>query len=360
MKKPALVMILALFLFGLLLAVGCKQTQEEDPLQGLSLEQKVGQMFLIGFDGTALTPEIEELFNAVHPGGVILFARNIESEEQTKQLIQDLQNLAQNDAGMPLFVATDQEGGEVTRIPWLDDEVPESQVENTDQAYQIGLDRGRGLKDSGINLNLAPVLDMGEEGDFLTQYDRTFQGSPEEVGQLGKSMISGQADGGIFSTAKHFPGYGGIDFDPENDRVPVVGSVPETSQFQTASQANSEFMMTANVIYTEIDEDLPFTLSPKGIDFLKDQIKGDYLIISDDLATKTLKEKYTLQTTVTSAAKAGVDILLISAHQPRDSRDAFNALIQAVKSGEIAEEEIDNRVLKIQRLKEGISPGDSN
>ena len=355
MNKSVLVAILAILLFSLLLAGGCKQTEEESPLQGWSLEEKIGQMFLIGFDGTALTPEVEELFNTIHPGGVILFARNIEDEEQTRQLIQDLQNLSQNDTGIPLFVATDQEGGEVVRITWLDDEVPESKVESTDQAYQIGLNRALGLKDSGVNLNLAPVLDIGEEGDFLTKYGRTFQGSPEEVGQLGKSTTSGQADGGIFSTAKHFPGYGGIDFDPENDRVPVVSDIPEISQFQTASEANPEFIMTANVIYTQIDEDVPFTLSPKGIEFLKDQVKGEYLIISDDLATKTLKEKYSLQTTVTSAAKAGVDILLISAHQAGDSLDAFNALSQAVKNGEITEKEINNRVLKILRFKQDIS-----
>jgi beta-N-acetylhexosaminidase len=355
MKRLILVVILALLLSGLLLVGGCKQTEEESPLQGWSLEEKIGQMFLIGFDGTALTPEVEELFNTIHPGGVILFARNIEDEEQTRKLIQDLQNLSQNDTGMPLFVATDQEGGEVVRITWLDDEDPESKVENADQAYQIGLNRARGLKGSGINLNLAPVLDLGEEGDFLTKYDRTFQGSPEEIGQLGKSMISGQADGGIFSTAKHFPGYGGIDFDPENDQVPVVSDVPEISQFQTASEANPEFIMTANMIYLQIDEDMPFTLSPKGIGFLKDQVKGDYLIISDDLATKTLKEKYSLQTTVTSAAKAGVDVLLISAHQAGDSLDAFNALSQAVKNGEISEEEINDRVLKVLRLKQEIS-----
>lgn len=355
MKRIILVVILAILLLGLQFAGGCKQAEEEGPLQGLSMEEKIGQMFLIGFDGTALTPETEALFNTIHPGGVILFARNIEDEEQLRQLVQDLQDLSHNDTGIPLFVATDQEGGEVVRVKWLDDKIPESKVDNTDQAYHIGLNRGQGLEDLGINLNLAPVLDIGQEGDFLTRYGRTFEGSPEEIGQLGKSIISGQKDGGIFSTAKHFPGYGGIDFDPENDQVPVVSNVPEISQFQIASEADPEFMMTANVIYTEIDEDLPFTLSPTGIEFLKGQIKGDYLIISDDLATKVLKEKYSLQTTVTSATTAGVDVLLISANQPEDSLDAFNILSEAVKSGEITEEEINDRVQKILRLKQDIS-----
>jgi len=355
MKRLILVVILATLLLCLPPSSGCRQVEEEDPLQGLTLEEKIGQMFLIGFEGTSLTPELEELLNTVHPGGVILFARNIVSEEQTRQLVDDLQGLSRNDSGIPLLVAVDQEGGEVARLTWLNDKVPESEVKNPDQAYNIGRERAEGLKDAGINLNLAPVLDLGVDGDFIARYGRTFPGSPEQVGELGKSMISGQAAGGVFSAAKHFPGYGGIDFDPENDRVPVVSATPETSQFQTASEADPGLIMTANVIYTQIDEDMPFTLSPKCIQYLRDQVKGDYLIISDDLATKTLKEKYTLKTVVTSAATAGVDVLLISANQPGDSQEAFNALKEAVEKGEISEEEIDRHVRRILELKNSLS-----
>jgi beta-N-acetylhexosaminidase len=337
-------------------AMGCARTSPDgnggngnggdDPLSGLSLEQKVGQLFLIGFQGTAVTPELEQLFAAVHPGGVILFGRNIESEAQLARLISGLQALARADSGKPLFIAIDQEGGEIVRIDWLGDDTPQSQVTSAAQAYDLGLARAQGLAGLGINLNLAPVMDMGVPGDFLARYGRTFPGSAQEVGELGRS----------FSTAKHFPGYGGINYDPENERLAVVPDLPEISQFQVAAEAEPEFVMTANVVYSELDPELPFTLSPTGISYLKNNVIGDYLIVSDDLATKVLKEAYGLKGTVTRAAQAGVDVLLISGHEAGDVQAAFAAATAAVRGGAIAEEVIDERVTRILHVKEKLSP----
>lgn len=326
-------------------------------LQDLTLEQKVGQLFLVGFEGTEVTPEIRELFEAVHPGGVILFGRNITDEAQLARLIADLQELAAADSGQPLFVAIDQEGGQIVRISWIGDDVSQAQVASPQQAYDLGLARARSLAELGFNLNLAPVLDMGVPGDFLTRYGRTFPGSPREVGELGASVICGQRDGGILSTAKHFPGYGGITYDPENDKLAVEPDLPEFSQFQAAAAAEPEFVMTANVIYTALDPELPFTLSPAGISFLKKEVQGEYLVISDDLASKVLKEAYGLEGAVTRAAVAGVDVLLISGHEAGDVHAAFNAVLDAVRDGDIAEEVVDERIIRILRLKESISSG---
>jgi hypothetical protein len=233
MKRLLAAIVLAALIFALLFSSGgCARISSDgngggdDPLQGLTPEQKVGQLFLFGFEGTAVTPEITQWFQETHPGGVILFARNITDATQLQQLTSDLQALANADTGLPLFIAIDQEGGEIVRIDWLEDGVSQSQMTSPEQVYQAGLTRAQGLKGLGINLNLAPVLDMGSQGDFLTQYGRTFPGTPQEVGELGKSEISGQSDGGILSTAKHFPGYGGIDYDPENDRLASVTAVP--------------------------------------------------------------------------------------------------------------------------------------
>jgi beta-N-acetylhexosaminidase len=325
------------------------------PQDNLTIEQKVGQLFLIGFEGTAVTPEIEQLFDSVHPGGVILFGRNIEAEEQLEQLITGLEELSTADTGLPLFVAIDQEGGEIVRISWLDDSISQSSITDPAQAYEQGFARAQGLKGLGINLNLAPVLDMGVQGDFLTRYGRTFPGSVQEVGELGRSAISGQHDGGVFSTAKHFPGYGGIAYDPENEKLAVVPGLPEFSQFQAAAAASPEFVMTANVIYSDLDLDLPFTLSPAGIDLLREKVSGDYLVVSDDLATKVLKEAYGLGITVVRAAEAGVDVLLISGHEAGDVQAAYTAVLEAVRGGDIGEDEIEGRVTRILRLKERIS-----
>ena len=320
-------------------------------LQQMTLEQKVGQLFCIGFDGTAMGPEIEGLIRTVRPGGVILFGRNVADAGQVRALDAQLQALSREVSGQPLFIATDQEGGKIRRINWTDDNVSQANVTSPQQAYDIGLQRGRALKDLGINLNLAPVLDAGVEGDFLTKNERCFTGGADRIGTLAGSMISGQKAGGIFSTAKHFPGYGGITFDPENDHIAVVNQLPQYSQFKQVAKAQPEFVMAvASAIYTPLDANLAFTLSPAGINLLRKTISGDYLLITDDLGTKTLKETYTLKVAVTQAFKAGVDVLLVC-HSP-DPLEAFHHMVDAVRSGEISETEVNQRVGKILQMKQ--------
>lgn len=359
----AAVLALALVLALLAASGGCARVSQDSqnnggvedgggPLDTLTLEQKVGQLFLVGFEGTEVTPEIEQLFREVHPGGVVLFSRNIVDKSQLKRLISDLHELSRAASGLPLLVAVDQEGGKVSRLGWLEDGIPQAQVTDPEQAYRLALARARGLAEVGINLNLAPVLDLGVRGDFLTRYQRTFSGSREEVGELGKSAISGQREGGVFSCAKHFPGYGGIDYDPENERLAVVPSLPPYAQFQAAAAAQPELVMTANVVYREVDPDLPFTLSPAGIAFLREKVAGDYLVVSDDLASKVLKETYGLGKTVVRACKAGVQVLLISGYEKGDVETAYTALLEAARSGEITEGELDARLAGILRLKQ--------
>ena len=329
-------------------------TEEEKILKKLSIEEKIGQLFMIGFEGTALTSEIKDLFKVVRPGGVILFSRNIQDANQLKKLIRDLQNLSLEENGLPLLVAVDQEGGVVRRIQWLEDKISQAEIKNTDQALQIGLERGAGLRELGINLNLAPVLDVTQQSDFL--HNRSFQKNPEETGELGKGLISGQKEAGILTAVKHFPGYGGISFNPETIKLPFLLKIPEIFQFQKAAEAEPELIMTANVVYSEIDEKLPFTLSPKGIQFLKEKIKGDYLIISDDLSSKVLKDNFSLENSVILAKKAGVDILLVAGgNQEQDQLKVFNALLQTVEKREINEKQINDSVLKIIKLKQKIS-----
>lgn len=365
-RMPAAVEIKAVtFALALLLlagAGGCARNSPdsrnggggEGSLKALTLEQKVGQFFLVGFEGTAVTPEVEQLFREVHPGGIVIFSRNIVDESQLKGLISDLQRLSRADGGLPLLVAVDQEGGKVTRLGWLEDNVSQAEVTDPGQAYQLAFARAQGLTEVGINLNLAPVLDAGVQGDFLTRYQRTFSGEPGEMGEMGKSAIHGQRDGGLLSAVKHFPGYGGIACDPKNERLAVVPSQPEISQFQAAAAADPEFVMTANVVYSELDPDLPFTLSPSCIAFLRKKVVGEYLVMSDDLASKVLKEAYGLGETVVRAFKAGVQVLLISGNEKGDVETAYKALLEAVRSGDTAAEELDERLAGILRLKQDL------
>lgn len=347
-------------------------TSEAKILESLTLEQKIGQLLLIGFEGKNLTPQLENLIKTIHPGGVVLLSRNISDENQLKKLIEDIQKISLDDIGLPIFVAVDQEGEPISRIQFLSEKTSQSEIKNIGQAYEIGLRRGNELKSLGVNLNLAPVLDIVQPNDFL--YNRSFQKNPEKTGELAKALISGQKAAGIITTVKHFPGYGGITFNPERVKLPVLSKIPEISQFKKALEAQPELVMTANVIYTEIDKKFPFTLSPQGIQFLKTElnavrdyrnweetqkeqisngVKNDFLIISDDLSSPVLKKEFSLKETIILAAKAGVDILIVAGFdEPKDPLYAFNFLLEAVKNNEISEARINQSVLAIIKLKQ--------
>lgn len=326
-------------------------SREEKILKNLTLEQKVGQLFLVGFEGKTITPQLENFLNVIHPGGVLLLSRNIENETQLKELIENLQKVSLENNNLPLFVAVDQEGEPVLRIDFLEEKTAQSKIKDTENSYQVGFNRGKELKAVGVNLNLAPVLDITQSGDFL--YNRSFQKDTQEIGELAKALISGQKEAGILTAIKHFPGYGGISFNPEREKLPVLSEIPETSQFKIALAAQPEIVMTSNVVYTKVDNDLPFTLSPKGTIFLKTELKNNFLIMSDDLASPVLKKEFSLKKTIISAFEAGVDILGVAGFdEPKDPLFAFNYLLEAAKKGEISEKMIDQRVLKIIQFKQ--------
>ncbi len=338
-----------------LATAGCGKSGSGNHPQTMTLEQKVGQVLLVGFEGTSVTPALESLLNRVRPGGVILFGRNVTGADQLKSLVQALQEIALAGNGQPLFVAVDQEGGQVRRLAWLDDATAQADITSSEQAYELGRRRADALKQLGINLDLAPVLDMAGPGDFLYAHGRILPGSPQNVGVLGLNLIQGQKDGGIFSAAKHFPGYGGITYDPETTVIPAMPGLPEVSQFQAAVQAQPEFVMTANVIYQSIDPDRPFSLSPAGIGFLRAILPGDYLVITDDLASKVLIERFTLPEAAVLAGEAGADILLISSNQSAEVVAAYDRLLEAVRSGEISQGAIDDTVSRIVHLKQRLT-----
>jgi beta-N-acetylhexosaminidase len=309
------------------------ETKESDKAVGifnsLTYEQKVGQIFMIGFDGTEVTQELESLMREVHPGAVLLLGKNIENEEQLKKLTSDLQKISMEDTGLPLLIAVDQEGGIVSRIDWVE-KTPQSEIETKEKAYAVGKKRAEELKALGINLNLAPLLDVLAKEDFI--YERGFVGNYYE---LGKSLVEGQSEGGIVSCIKHFPGYGGISFHPENN-LAYVDNIPSYSQFE---KIPAEMIMVSNVVYKELDEKYPFSFLREGIN----KIKGDYVVISDDLSQYSLLDNFSLKEIVTKPVLAGVDMLIFSGW-----RSSVREAVEEFKKTDSLSEE---SVLKIIRLK---------
>lgn len=309
---------------------------------------EIGQMLIIGFEGKTITPELEDIFKKYRPGGVLLLAKNIENEIQLKNLTESLQALSLKETGFPLFIAVDQEGGEISRIGFLQEKTAQSEIENPEAAYQIGLERGLELKELGINLNLAPVLDITEEKDFL--FERSFKRSAEETGELAESLILGQKTAGILSSLKHFPGYGGILFNPE-EKLATKENIPEISQFKKAIDANPELVMVSNVIYREIDPSLPFAFSFSSIQFLKNNLNSEILIVSDDLAQNYLLENFSLKDLFARPISAGVDLLIFSGWEA-DIEDSLNIFFNSFRRGELSRGKIEEAVLRIINLKQ--------
>ncbi len=312
------------------------------------LGEKIGQLFIIGFDGKTVTPQLEEIFKKYRPGGVLLLSKNIETAEQLKKLTTDLQSLSLKETGLPLFIAVDQEGGIVSRVKFTTEKTPQSKIDTPAKAYQVGLTREKELKELGINLNLAPVLDVTGEGDFL--FGRSFQKDLEETGLLAKYLIKGQGTAGILTAIKHFPGYGGISFNPEGD-LAEVETAPEIFQFKKAMETSPEFVMTCNVVYKNLDPNLPFTFSPAAIQFLKNNLGQDVLVISDDLAQNYLLEKFSLKDIILKPIQAGVDVLIFSGWEI-DVSKGLDVFFSAFEAGEIPQAKIDERVSKIIQLKQ--------
>ena len=315
----------------------------------ISLENKIGQLFIVGFEGKTLTPQLEEFFKKYKPGGLLLLSKNIESKEQLKNLISGLQNLSSKETGLPLFIAVDQEGEPLLRVGFLEEKTGQSEIKDSQEAYQIGKKRGEELKELGVNLNLAPLLDDMKSGDFY--FNRTFQKSPELIGELAKSLILGQKEAGILTAIKHFPGYVGIPFNPENKLAEI--SLPEISQFKKAMEAKPDLVMASNVIYKEIDPSLPFTFSSKGVQFLKSNLGEEVLIISDDLSQNSLLRNFSLKEIITKPLEAGVDILIFSGYR-LPVEQGLDTFFAAVKNKEVSEERINEAISRIIQLKQNL------
>ncbi len=322
----------------------------EKVINELTLEKKLGQLFLVGFEGKTLTPELAQFLKKYRPGGLLLLSKNIENKDQLKKLISDVQKISLKETGLPLFIAVDQEGGQISRVNFLEELTPQSEIDSQEMAFQVGQKRGQELKDMGINLNLAPLLDQAGPTDFL--FNRSFQKDSLEIGGLSKLLISGQKTAGILTAIKHFPGYADISQNPEETLIEKE-NIPEISQFQIALEANPELVMTANVIYKDIDADLPFTFSVKAIQFLKEKLNENILIISDDLSQNSLLGKFSLRDIISKPIEAGVDIMIFSGYKA-PVEQGLDEFLNAFGIGEISKEKVETAIVKIIKLKQGL------
>lgn len=322
----------------------------------MSDADKVGQLLMIGIHGTTLNDDAKFMLNEYRVGGIILFDRNMESKDQVKTLIADI-NKAGKSAGLtPLFLGIDQEGGAVAR---MEDQLikvpPAEELGNApiEQAASLAKQSGAELKDLGFNINFAPVADLG-----LT-YGRSYSTNPDEVVRYAGAVGKAYDEAGLWYSYKHFPGIGKTDVDLHAD-ISIVPVSKETLLSEDTkvfvdlikqSKPNTYAIMVSHAMYPQIDPDHPASLSKAIItDWLRKDMGYNGVVVTDDMDMGALAKHYTFGDMAVQSILAGSDILLVC-HEYEHMQEAYNGLMKAVKDGRISKERLDESVKRILLMK---------
>lgn len=328
----------------------------------LTLQEKIGQMIMTGFDGAEFGGGIRKAVEEKKIGNLILFPSNIESTGQVRELCLKIQECVRENTGLPAFIAVDQEGGMVSRVPPGCTGVPGNMAvaatADPQNAYRIGRITSSELHALGFNIDFAPVLDINTNPDNPVIGVRSYGDKKKTVRQFGLAMTEGLKSGGVMPVAKHFPGHGDTAVDSHLD-LPTVGkSLAQISQnelvpFQSAIDAGIEGVMTAHILFPQIEKGgLPATMSKTILTgLLRERMNFRGLIFTDCLEMDAIKKYYGTVEGAVAAVKAGADIVLIS-HTVSAAAEAAEKIEAAVESGEIPVARIDESAERILRYKE--------
>lgn len=322
----------------------------------MSDADKVGQLLMIGIHGKTLNDDAKFMLNEYRVGGIILFDRNMESKDQVKSLITDINKTGKSAGLTPLFIGIDQEGGAVARMEDQLIKVPPAEElgkEPIEQAVSLAKQSGTELKDLGFNINFAPVADLG-----LT-YGRSFSTNPDDVVRYASAVGKAYDEADLWYSYKHFPGIGKTDVDLHADTsvVPVSKETllnEDTKVFVDLikqSKPNTYAIMVSHAMYPQIDADHPSSLSKAIItDWLRKDMGYNGVVVTDDMDMGALAKHYTFGDMAVQSILAGSDILLVC-HEYEHMQEAYNGLMKAVKDGRISKERLDESVKRILLMK---------
>ena len=355
---------------------------ETPTAEDVSLDVKIGQMLMIGFRGLMAAegdPILDDV-RARHLGGVVLFdydvpsntpLRNIESPAQVKALVECLQAAAAS----PLLVAVDQEGGRVRRLKEALGFAPLASPQSLGAAKDLDRTRREAgataqmLAELGINLNLAPVVDLNTNPDnpVIGRLERSFSADPAVVTDHALAFIRAHHEHQVLCSLKHFPGHGSSAADSHLGLVDVTEtwSSAELEPYVRIIEAGeADTVMTAHVFNATLDPTYPATLSrPTITGILRDRLHYDGVVLCDDLQMGAIREQYGYETAVETAIAAGVDILVIANNTEYEEGIAARTVAiikQWIQDGTVSEARIDESHERIQRLKSRLAPQPRN
>jgi beta-N-acetylhexosaminidase len=322
----------------------------------------VGQLAIVGFDGHDVPAEVRSIAREFDLGGVIFFARNVESPEQVADLSRQSQALATE---IPLWVSVDQEGGRVARLKRPFTEWPpmatlgRAAAPDSDRlAERFAKALAAELHAVGISLDYTPVLDVLTNPKNPVIGDRALAERAEDVARLGTVIVRTLQGAGIAACGKHFPGHGDTSVDSHFE-LPLLDLPPDRLEhvelvpFKAAIAAGVASIMTAHILIPSLDEDLPGTLSPKIVDgLLKQRLGYEGLVLSDDLEMKAISGHYGHSEATVRAIAAGCDAVLMCAPKPGEQMEALEAIVHAVEEGRIPLKRLEDALKRHRRVKE--------
>lgn len=332
-----------------------------DIISTMSLEQKVGQMFLVGFQGTEISEGAAQMIREVRPGGIILFGRNIKTARQTSRLINHSQTTATELYKVPLFVAVDQEGGVVSRIklnPPFPSALAIGSGGNQEITERMGYYTSILLKSLGFNMNLAPVVDMISEKTSTFIGNRAFAVNPKDAVELSHAFSLGQKLGGVMPTLKHFPGHG-VGYVDSHVALPTrMETLDEILKSDLLPYVNlsqdfyPEAVMVAHIAFPKIDPSrLPAAFSKIFLqDILRKKLKFDGIVITDDIEMAGANVTHSLGDRALRSIEAGADMIMVAWNRAAQKASVAK-VVNAVKTGVVPEARIDQSVERILSAK---------
>jgi beta-N-acetylhexosaminidase len=344
-----------------------RPTASSDPIAGMSLQQKVGQLFMVGTQATTADSATLEAVKSLDVGNVFLAGRSHDGVAATKAIVSQFSALATpaSTAGLPLFVGTDQEGGEVQVLngPGFD-EMPSGLQQGAMDPTQLkdaALGWGSQLKASGVTMNLAPVVDLIASPEAAANnppiggFDRQFGYDPATITSHADAFRAGMDTAGVVPVIKHFPGLGAVTQNTDTDSgvtdSTTTATSPSVGVFGTEIQHGARVVMMSTAIYTQLDPGGPAVFSPSIITgLLRQKLGFDGVVMSDDLSAAEQTSAWSPADRAVLAVQAGVDIVLISA-DPSLAAPMVSAVVAKAQSDPAFAKLVDDAARRVVRLK---------
>jgi beta-N-acetylhexosaminidase len=331
-------------------------------VDGMTLKQKIGQLILIGLPGKDLDKKDISHIKKIQPGGIIFYRRNLNEASDIQNMVCLIKNIF-HDPALPMFFAVDQEGWIVHRIAgdlYLPPSAPAVGAAHSERlAEELGIALGKSLSNLGININLAPVLDVPSGGENSPMARRSFSDDFDIVAKLGIAYLRGIKAAGLLATAKHFPGIGRTHDDTHNKLAHIVWKSQEEKKrdvapFLAAIEAGVDIVMAGHVIAEPGDSVEPVSLSSYWMrNVLREEMGFNGLILVDNIEMKAIERNMSVAQAAVQAFKAGADLIMIS-HERKNQEAVFRAIVDAVNKGDISVPRLEESLRRIIAAKIGV------